>query len=100
MVDRDLLDGHHLNPVPGSKHLGTSYFHKPKELHQEIEDSGLACERIVGIESPIALITQLEDWVQAKGRMYELAMKYARLVEDEEDLAGASFHLLGIAKRP
>jgi len=100
MVDRDLLDGYHLNPVPESKHLGTAYLHKPKELAQEIEDSGLVCERIVGIESPIALLTQLEDWVQAKSRMYELAMKYARIVEDEEDLIGASFHLLGIAKRP
>jgi hypothetical protein len=74
--------------------------HKPNELRQEIERSGLACEKVLGIESPIALLRQLEDWIQEKGRMHELALKYARLVEEEESLLGASFHLLGVGKRP
>jgi hypothetical protein len=65
-----------------------------------MERGGLVCEKIVGIESPIALLPQLDDWVKEKGRMYELALKYARLVEEEQDLLGASFHLLGIGKRP
>jgi len=38
-------------------------------------------------------------FIHEKGRMYELAIKYARLVEKEEDLLGASFHLIGIARR-
>lgn len=100
LVDRDLLDGQHRNPVHGSKHLGTAFLHKPNELRQEMERSGLACQKILGIESPIALLSRLEDWVQEKGRMYQLAIKYARLVEEEKDLLGASFHLLGIGKRP
>lgn len=100
MVDRDLLDGQHRNPVAGSKHLDTAFLHKPRELQQEIERSGLKCEKVVGIESPIALLRQVEDWVQQKGRMYELVKKYAGQVEEEEDLLGASFHLLGIGKRP
>jgi len=53
MVDRDLVDGQHRNPVYGSNHLGTAFFHTAKELRHEIESSGLACEKIVGIESPI-----------------------------------------------
>jgi ubiquinone/menaquinone biosynthesis C-methylase UbiE len=99
MVDRDLIDGQHRNPVYGSNHLGTAFFHTAIELRQEIESSGLACEKIVGIESPIGLLPQLEDWIREKGRRYELAMKYARRVEEEEDLIGASFHLLGIGRR-
>jgi SAM-dependent methyltransferase len=100
MVDKDLLDGQHRNPVEGSKHLDTAFLHEPNELRQEIERSGLACEKVLGIESPIALLRQLEDWIQEKGRMHELALKYARLIEEEESLLGASFHLLGIGKRP
>ena len=99
MVDRDLRDGQHRNPVQGSKHLSTAFLHKPNELRREIERSGLACEKILGVESPIALIGQLEGWIQEKGRMYQLAIKYARLVEAEENLLGASFHLLVIGRR-
>jgi hypothetical protein len=47
MVDQDLLDGQHRNPIEGSKHLGTAFFHTAKELRQEIEASGLAYEKIV-----------------------------------------------------
>jgi len=100
MVDRDLLEGQHRNPVYGSNHLGTAFFHTGIELRQEIDSSGLACEKIVGIESPVGLLPQLEDWIRERGRMYELAMKYARRVEEEEDLIGASFHLLGIGSCP
>jgi hypothetical protein len=99
MVDRDLQDGQHRNPVPESKHLGTAYLHKPSELRLEIEKSGLKCEKILGIEGPIGLFEQVEHWVHEKGRMYNLAIKYSRQIEEEENLLGASFHLLGIGKR-
>jgi hypothetical protein len=32
--------------------------------------------------------------------MYELASKYVQLVEEDEELLGASFHLLGVGRRP
>ena len=64
-----------------------------------MEEAGLSVERIVGIESPIALVPELEEWVQEKGRLFELALKYARTVEEEAVLLGASFHLLGVGKR-
>ena len=99
MVDRDLVDGQHRNPVYGSNHLGTAFFHTAIELRQEIERSGLACEKIVGVESAIGLLPELEDWIREKGRRYELAMKYARRVEEEQDLIGASFHLFGVGRR-
>ena len=51
------------------------------------------------VRDPIAVIKQLDDWVDKKGRMYELAVKYAQMVEDEEELLGASFHLLGVGRR-
>jgi ubiquinone/menaquinone biosynthesis C-methylase UbiE len=100
VVDKALRDGQHRNPLRRSSHLGSAFFHTPGEVRQEIEQAGLVCERIVGIESAIAIIKQLDDWVDKKERTYELAVKYARLVEDEEELLGASFHLLGVGRRP
>ena len=100
VVDGALRDGQHRNPLRRTSHLGIAFFHRPSELRDEIERSGLVCERIVGIESPIAIIKQLEDWVDKKGRTYELAVKYAQMIEEEEELLGASFHLLGVGRRP
>jgi ubiquinone/menaquinone biosynthesis C-methylase UbiE len=98
VVDGALRDGQHRNPARRISHLDTGFFHKPTELREEIERSGLVCEKIFGIESPIAIIKQLDDWVDKKGRMYELAVKYAQKVEEEEELLGASFHLLGVGR--
>ena len=100
MVDRDILDGQHRNPVRGSTHLATAYLHRPTEMRHEIEASGLLCEKVIGVEGPIALIPQLEGWIQKNDRMYRLAKKFTRLVEEEESLLGASFHVLGVARRP
>jgi hypothetical protein len=100
VVDGALRDGRHRNPLRRSSHLGSAFFHRPGELRAEIEGSGLVCEKIVGIECPIAIVKQLDDWVDNKSRMYELAIKYARLVEEDEELLGASFHLLGVGRRP
>lgn len=99
VVDRDLLNGQHRNPVAGSKHLSTAFLHKPCELRREIDASGLLCEKIIGIEGPVGLLDQIEKWSREKGRMYELALKYVRQVEEDEELLGASFHLLGIGMR-
>jgi hypothetical protein len=99
MVDRDLMDGQHRNPDEANKHLGTAFLHSPQELRLEIQEAGLKCEKMIGIESPIALIEQMEEWIQEWGRMYDLLLKYARHSEEEENLLGASFHLLGIGRR-
>ena len=100
LVDGALRDGQHRNPLQRRSHLGTGFFHRPDELRSEIQQSGWVCERIVGIESPIAVIKQLDDWVDTRGRMYELAVKYAQMVEEDAELVGASFHLLGVGRRP
>jgi len=100
IVDKDLCDGQHRNADQASRHLGNAFLHKADELRQEIESSGLVCEKIVGIEGPFGLLSRLEDWIQERGRMYQLALKYARRIEEEEGLLGASFHLMGVARLP
>jgi SAM-dependent methyltransferase len=98
MVDRDLRDGQHRNPVPGSPHLGTAFLHRPRDVRAEIEQAGLLCEGVLAVETAAALVGQLEAWRSQEPRFYELTHKYARAIEGEESLLGASLHLLGVAR--
>jgi SAM-dependent methyltransferase len=100
MVDRDLRDGQHRNPVPGSPHLGTAFLHRPADLRAEIEQAGLRCEKILAVETAAALVGELEIWRTDDSRLYQLSHKYARAIEEEEELLGASLHLLAIARHP
>lgn len=100
IVDRDLLDGQHRNIVAGREYFTTAFFHKPAELREEIEAAALTCEKLLGVEGPLGLMSQLNHWFTERSRYYELAIKYTKVIEEEESLLGASFHLLGIAQKP
>jgi ubiquinone/menaquinone biosynthesis C-methylase UbiE len=100
IVDKDLLDGQHRNIVGDREYFTTAFFHKPAELREEIEAAALTCEKLLGVEGPLGLINQLHNWFAERSRYYELAIKYTKVVEEEESLLGASFHLLGIAQKP
>ncbi len=100
IVDRDLRDGQHRNPSPGKDYFTTAYFHQPAGLRAEIAGAGLACEKVVGVEGPWCVMSELNGWLDEQGRYYDLALKYARAIEEEESLLGASFHLLGVARKP
>jgi ubiquinone/menaquinone biosynthesis C-methylase UbiE len=98
IVDRDLLDGQHRSSVTG--YFTTAFFHKPAELREEIEAAALTCEKLIGVEGPLGLINQLNTWLEEGSRYRALALKYTKVVEEEESLLGASFPLLGIAQKP
>jgi hypothetical protein len=44
-------------------------------------------------------MNEMQSWLDQRGRYYELILKYARAVEEEESLLGASFHLLAVATK-
>jgi mycothiol synthase len=100
IVDRDLREGQHRNPVIERDFFTTAYFHKPRELREEIAEAGLVCDRLVGVEGPLCAMNEMREWLDGRGRYYELALKYTRAVEEEESLLGASFHLLAVARKP
>jgi ubiquinone/menaquinone biosynthesis C-methylase UbiE len=100
IVDRDLLDGQHRNPSLDEDYFTTAYFHHPQELREEVAEAGLVCDRVIGVEGPWCAMSEMQAWLDQRGHYYELTLKYARAVEEEESLLGASFHLLAVATKP
>ncbi len=100
IVDRDLQDGQHRNPSPDKDYFTTAYFHHPQELREEVVAAGLVCDHVIGVEGPWCAMNEMQAWLDLRGRYYELTLKYARAVEEEESLLGANFHLLAVATKP
>ncbi|MCI0514750.1 class I SAM-dependent methyltransferase [candidate division KSB1 bacterium] len=99
IVDQDLRDGQHRNPTPGNKYFTEAYFHTPDALRMEIEATGLSCEKMIGVEGPLGIMTALNTWLDQPGQMLEKALKYMRILESEPALLGVSFHFLAIAQK-
>ncbi len=99
IVERDLRDGRHENPAPDKDYFTTAYFHPPAELREEIVDAGLACEKLIGVEGPVGLMSELDGWIDRNDAYYERALRYMKRVEEEESLLGASYHLLAVARK-
>lgn len=98
IVERDLVDGQHRNPTNNPNYFTTTFFHHPKELQAEIEESGFLFERILPVEGPLWLskdmVTKFSDQKQR-----EQLLKLARLLEGEPSLLGVSAHLLVVAHK-
>ncbi len=98
IVERDLVDGQHRNPTNHPLYFTTAFFHHPKELQSEVEESGFLYERTLPVEGPLWLshdvVTNFSD---QKRREQFLAL--ARRLEEEPSLLGASAHLLVVARK-
>lgn len=100
IVERDLAEGQHRNIVPEQDYFTTAFFHKPSELRAEIEEAGLICDKVLGVEGPLVLMPALNEWIDTSETYYRLALKYMQCLEEEESLLGASSHLLAIGIKP
>lgn len=100
IVERDLVDGQHRNIAPEHDYFTTAFFHEPSDLRAEIEEAGLICDKVLGVEGPLVLISGLNEWLDTRETYYRLALKYMQRLEEEESLLGASSHLLAIAVKP
>jgi SAM-dependent methyltransferase len=98
IVERDLRDGQHRNPTNHPIYFTTAFFHHPKELRAEVEESGFLYERTLPVEGPL----WLSQYVVANFSHQELREQYlelARWLEEEPSLLGASAHLLVVAHK-
>jgi ubiquinone/menaquinone biosynthesis C-methylase UbiE len=100
IVERDLTEGQHRNIAPDQDYFTTAFFHKPNELRDEIEEAGLICDKVLGVEGPVVLMPALNEWIDTGEAYYRLALKYMQRLEEEESLLGASSHLLAIGCKP
>jgi ubiquinone/menaquinone biosynthesis C-methylase UbiE len=98
IVERDLVDGQHRNPTNHSEYFTTAFFHHPKALQTEVEESGFLYERTLPVEGPLWLSRYVvANFSDQKRREHFLAL--ARWLEEEPSLLGASAHLLVVARK-
>ncbi len=98
LVERDLLDGQHRNPTNHPLYFTTAFFHHPRELQSEVEESGFLYERTLPVEGLLWLSTYaVANFSDQKRREQFLAL--ARRLEEEPSLLGASAHLLVVAHK-
>ena len=95
VVEADLATGVHRNPSGNPDWFTTAYFHRPDELADEVAESGLALEALLGVEGP--------GWLSASEvdpqAIPDEVLFAARALEAEPSVIGASAHLLAIARR-
>ncbi len=98
IVKRDLTDGQHRNPLNHPAYFTTAFFHDPKELGVEIQESGFVYERTLPIEGPLWLFPDVVTHFHDQRRR-ETFLTLVRRLEQEPSLLGASAHLLAIARK-
>ena len=98
IVERDLTDGQHRNPMNHPDYFTTAFFHDPKELEAEVEESGFQYEKTLPIEGPLWLSSYVTENFNDPGRR-ELYLMLMRRLEEELSLLGVSAHLLVVARK-
>ena len=99
IVERDIRDGQHRNPTERLDYFTTAYFHRPAELHAEVEGVGLIMDGLYGVEGPGWILPDLvERWNDPERRAAVLHI--ARLLEAEPAVLGCSAHLLAVGRKP
>lgn len=96
---RFLADGQHRNPGGDPANFTTSYFHRPQELAEEVNDAGLELLRLVAASGSVKLFHELPQLMEtSEGRHHVLSV--LRLLEAEPSLLGISQNFVAIAERP
>ena len=98
IVDRDLIDGIHLNPTNRVDWFTTAYLHRPEEIRWEIEEAGLRFDNLVAVEGPGWMGHDPDAWLDDDAARERL-LDVLRRLETEPSLIGASAHILSVAHR-
>jgi SAM-dependent methyltransferase len=99
IVERDLIDGHHVNPTDRLDYFTTAYFHRPDELRQEVVEAGFEIAGFYGVEGPGWILPDGDDrWEDPERR--EMLLQVARALESEPSVIGCSAHLIVVGRKP
>ena len=97
VVARTVTDGQHRNPE-GAGGFTTAYFHRPDELRDELREAGFALEGLFAVEGFAGFLPDFEKrWEDPRQRSDML--RVAEAFEAEENLLGASPHLLAVGRK-
>ncbi|MFL5526868.1 MAG: class I SAM-dependent methyltransferase [Gemmatimonadaceae bacterium] len=98
IVDRDLVDGHHLNPTKRLDYFTTAYFHRPEDLRREVSDAGFGVAALYGVEGPAWILPDfVERWDDPERRA--IILQVARALESEPSVVGCSAHLIVVGRK-
>jgi SAM-dependent methyltransferase len=96
MIRAEVETGRRQNPPPWASTFPNAFFHHPRELQAELEESGLACERTLGILGPAWMVPDLDASWQDEARR-QVILDIARLTETEPVLGP---RLMAVAYKP
>jgi len=97
--DRDLVDGQHRNESNHPEYFTTAYFHRPEDLHGELERAGFGGVSVLGVEGPAWILADFDVRWADHGLRKDI-FETARAFEAERSVQGVSAHLLGIGLKP
>ena len=99
MIERELLDGYHINPERSIvKGLGSSHLHTAKALKEELASGGFSDTTVYGVMGGAWLAPNIDElWKDEKAK--SVLMKTVRLLDNHEEVIGASGHLLAVSKK-
>ena len=98
IVASDLDSGQHRNPTDQLAYFTTAYFHRPQELAAEVLEASFADVQVLAVEGPIWSAAKFrEAWGDPVQR--QTLMQFLSLIEKEPSVAGASAHMIALARR-
>ena len=97
ILERDLRDGQHRNPTDEPAYFTTAYFHRPDELRRELDEAGLAVERLIAVEGPFWCLPD-ELWHDRETR--DLMVRMAGMLQSDPVMLGVSAHILAVGRKP
>jgi len=96
--DRDLKDGQHRNPTDNADYFTTAYFHRPEDLHSELQTAGFHDVEVLGVEGPGWILQDFDTRWEHPELRRDL-IEVSRALESETSIVGASAHLLGLGRK-
>lgn len=101
IVAGDLRDGIHRNPAGKLEYFTTAFFHAPEEARREADEAGFGEIELLAVEGPAWLFDEAEiERRLTDPEKREALLAGIRSIEREPALAGASAHVLLVARRP
>ncbi|WP_203904036.1 class I SAM-dependent methyltransferase [Virgisporangium aliadipatigenens] len=94
-----LADGQYRNPGGDPTQFTTSYFHRPEDLAEEVQEAGLEMRALVGASGSVKLLPQLPERLKEPGQRKRV-LDLLRLLENEPSILGMSQNFVAIGQAP